>query len=144
MTAKQYLMQIYKLNRHIDSFIAELDRLKTVAEGVSGMSYDSIKVQTSRVSSGNSQTDAVYKIIELESRINAKIDQYVDLRDEAATLIECLPNKNESELLRYRYLYSMKWEDIADKMYVDPRTVYKIHGRALLHLEHLIDFKNLT
>lgn len=132
MTAKQYLMQIYRLNRHIDSLIAEKDRLMRIVEGVSGVSYDKVKVQAARTTSGNAQTDAVYKLVDLEERITDKIDKYVDMREEAARVIDRMPQESERELLRYRYLCSMKWDEIAEKMNVDPRTVYKIHGRALL------------
>lgn len=132
MTAKQYLRQIRTLNRRIDSLIAEKDRVRAIAEGVSGISYDKVKVQAARATSGNTQTDAVYKLVDLEERITDEIDRYVDMRAEAARAIDRLPQGSERELLRYRYLCDMKWEEIAEKMHVDPRTVYKIHGRALL------------
>ena len=81
MTAKQYLRQIRAQNRRIDSLIAEKDRLTAIAEGVSGTSYDDVKVQSARVTPGSRQTDAVCKLIDLEKRITAEIDRYVDMRE---------------------------------------------------------------
>lgn len=131
MTAKQYLRQIRTLNRRIDSLIAEKDRLKQIAEGVSGVSYDRVKVQSARVTPGNRQTDAVYKLIDLEERITAEIDRYVDMREGAAICIDRLPLANERAVLRYRYLCGMKWEDIAEKMNYSLMQLHRIHARAL-------------
>lgn len=131
MTAKKYLRSIRTQNKCIDSLIAEKDRLKQIAEGVSGMSYDDVKVQSARVTAGNRQTDAVYKLIDLEERITAEIDRYVDMREEAAIRIDRLPLANERAVLRYRYLCDMKWEDIAEKMNYSLMQLHRIHARAL-------------
>lgn len=138
MTAKQYLRQIRAQNRRIDSLIAEKDRLKQMAEGVSGMSYDSIKVQSARVTPGSRQTDAVCKLIDLENRITYEIDRYVDMREDAVRTIDMLPQGAERELLRYRYLCGLTWEKIAERMNYEVRQIYRLHGRALQHIEDYI------
>ena len=138
MTAKQYLRQIRAQNRRIDSLIAEKDRLKQIAEGVSGMSYDSIKVQSARVTPGSRQTDAVCKLIDLENRITYEIDRYVDMREDAVRTIDMLPQGAERELLRYRYLCGLTWEKIAERMNYEVRQIYRLHGRALQHIEAYI------
>ncbi len=138
MTAKQYLRQIRTQNRHIDSLIAEKDRLKQMAEGVSGMSYDDVKVQFARVTPGNRQTDAVCKLIDLEKRITAEIDRYVDMREEAERCIDRLSQETERELLRYRYLCGLTWEKIAERMNYEVRQIYRLHGRALQRIEDYI------
>ena len=141
MTAKQYLRQVRTQNKHIDSLIAEKERLTELAEGLTGISYDDVKVQTSRTSPGNRQTDAVYRLVELEERITNEIDRFVDMREEVTKLIDSLTQSTEQDLLRYRYLCGLTWEQVAERMKYDNRTVYKIHGKALLHLEQLVDFK---
>ena len=138
MTAKQYLRQIRAQNRRIDSLIAEKDRLTAIAEGVSGMSYDSIKVQSARVTPGNRQTDAVCKLCDLEERITYEIDRYVDMREDAVRTIDMLPQGAERELLRYRYLCGLTWEKIAERMNYEVRQIYRLHGRALQHIEDYI------
>ena len=138
MTSKQYLRQIQTLNRHIDGLIAEKDRLTAIAEGISGVSYDSIKVQSARVTPGSRQTDAVCKLIDLEERITAEIDRYVDMREDAVRTIDMLPQGAERELLRYRYLCGLTWEKIAERMNYEVRQIYRLHGRALQHIEAYI------
>ena len=141
MTAKQYLRQIRAQNRRIDSLIAEKDRLKQIAEGVSGLSYDRVKVQATRAAPGNRQTDAVYKLIDLEERITAEIDRYVDMRDEAAKYITLMPNDTEQAVLRNYYLSGMKWEQVAELMNYDLRYLFKLHGRALISFSKVMPTK---
>lgn len=138
MTAKQYLRQIRTQNRRINSLIAEKDRLKQIAEGVSGVSYDDVKVQASRVTPGNKQTDAVCKLIDLEKRITAEIDSYVDIREEAEQLISKLKSPVEQDVLRGYYLAGLTWEQVAENMNYDVRHIYRLHGRALRHIEGYI------
>ena len=138
MTAKQYLRQMRAQSRRIDSLIAEKDRLKHIAEGVSGMSYDDVKVQSARVTPGSRQTDAVCKLIDIEERITYEIDRYVDMREDAVRTIDMLPQGAERELLRYRYLCGLTWEKIAERMNYEVRQIYRLHGRALQHIEAYI------
>ena len=135
MTAKQYLRQIRAQNRRIDSLIAEKDRLKQIAEGVSGMSYDDVKVQSARVTPGNRQTDAVCKLIDIEERITAEIDNYVDMREDAERYISQLKSPVERDLLRNYYLMGLTWEQVAELMNYDLRYLFKLHGRALISFE---------
>lgn len=135
MTAKQYLRQIRAQSRRIDSLIAEKDRLKQIAEGVSGVSYDSIKVQSARVTPGNRQTDAVCKLIDLEERITAEIDRYVCMRESAEKRILRIQSKIEQDLLRNYYFTGMTWEQVAELMKYDLRYIFKLHGKALVSFE---------
>lgn len=45
--------------------------------------------------------------------------------------IEQLCNEDEKDILMYRYIKLMKWEDIAVKMELNERQIYRIHLRAL-------------
>lgn len=45
--------------------------------------------------------------------------------------IEHLENEDEKDVLFFRYIKLMGWEDIADKMGKSGRHVTRIHGRAL-------------
>ncbi len=48
-----------------------------------------------------------------------------------------LPREEERELLSLRYLSSMSWPDIAEVLGYSQRQVYRIHHRALMHMEAL-------
>ena len=52
-----------------------------------------------------------------------------------ADRIEALKDQREKEVLTYRYILDMKWEDICIKMDYSWRGIHKLHGRALSNLE---------
>ena len=137
MTTKQFLREVRKADRHINTLIAEKERLREIAEGVSGMTYDEVRVQTSRTLSGNRQTDAVYRLIEIEIQTDDEINSYMDMREEAVRIISMLPNRTEQDILKCYYMSGMTWEKVAEYMNYELRYIFKLHGKALRYLDHL-------
>lgn len=45
--------------------------------------------------------------------------------------IERLDNEDEKDVLTYRYIKLMKWEEICTNMHISWKTVHRLHGRAL-------------
>ena len=132
MTAKEYLHQAYRLDHKINSDIEELQRLREMSTSISSPQLTE-RVQTSR------STDAPFvrclgKIMELEEKINAEIDLFVDLKKEIRSVIEKVENTDEQMVLRYRYMHNMTWEDIGDELHADKSTVRRWHGTALTHV----------
>ena len=129
MTAKQYLKQAYRLNELINNDIAEAAQLRTLSTSISSPNL-------SGMPSSGRKTEApfvncVNKLIDLEAKINAEIDSYVDLKEEVRQKITALEDKNEKLLLQSRYLLFMTWEQIAESMNFTPQWVYELHKRAL-------------
>lgn len=60
-----------------------------------------------------------------------KINKLKNIRDR----IERMSDENEKDVLFYRYIKGMKWEEIAVKMMYTYRNVTKIHGRALKNFQ---------
>lgn len=56
-----------------------------------------------------------------------RIQRFKEIRDR----IERLEDENEKDVLVYRYIIGMKWEDIAVKMNIGYRHVLRMHGKAL-------------
>ena len=75
--------------------------------------------------------DAICKIIDLESEINADIDKLVDLKREIVGVIKSVNNIEYQTLLEKRYLCFMHWEQIAVDMGYELRYIHKLHKRAL-------------
>lgn len=134
MDSKQYLKQIYRLNELIESDVQELDKLRDLASSISSPQISDMPHSASR----NIEAPFVKyvgRIVEMEQKINAEIDRYVDLRTEIRTTINELKNNDEKLLLRYRYILFMTWEEVAEKLNVSMRTVHRIHGSALKNLK---------
>jgi DNA-directed RNA polymerase specialized sigma subunit len=132
--AKQYLKQAYRLNELIESDVQELDRLRDLASSISSSQFSDMPHSASR------NTEAPFvkyvgRIIEMEQKIKSEIDRYVDLQNEIRETINKLKNNDEKLLLRYKYIFFMTWEEVAEKMNVSMRTVHRIHGNALNNLQ---------
>lgn len=76
----------------------------------------------------------VEKIIEIEEKLDHEIDALVDLRNRIEAAVEKLEDGRLRDVMRYRYIDGMKWEQIAAIMRLDYRWVLRLHGRALCKL----------
>lgn len=132
MTTKEYLQQAYRLDQKINSDIAEVNALRGMAASVSSQQL-SDRVQTSRRGEAP-YVRSLEKIMEMEDKINAEIDLLVDLKDEIRSIITTVANTDERMVLRYRYVHNYTWEQIANELHVDARTVRRWHGNALRHV----------
>lgn len=132
MTPKEYLHQAYRLDHRINSDIEELNRLREMSVSISSPQLTE-RVQTSR-STEAPFVRSIYRIMELEEKINAEIDLYVELKSEIRGVIEKIDNPDEQMVLRYRYIHNMTWEQIGDELHADRTTVYRWHNMALRHV----------
>lgn len=132
MKVKEYLHQAYRLDKRIESDIEEMECLREMATSVSSPSWDE-KVQTSR------STDAKFvrcleRIIDLERKINAEVDNLVALKEQIRCVINEVADTDERMVLRYRYVHNFTWEQIGDELNADRTTVYRWHNAALNHV----------
>lgn len=135
MKAKEYLLQIRKLDRLIDNKLAEVDHWKSVAFGT-GTWSEGERVQ----SSGNKQkmASAVERYIDIQAEITADIDRLIDLKQEVIKTIEVLPEK-EYDVLHKFYVQGMTFDDIADFHERSYSWATSVHGRALASLQRVLD-----
>lgn len=76
----------------------------------------------------------VEKIIEIEEKLDHEIDALVDLRNRIETAVEKLEDGRLRDVMRYRYIDGMKWEQIAVEMHYSYMQVCRLHGKALLEI----------
>lgn len=62
------------------------------------------------------------------------------LFQKAKEIIEKLEDENERNVLEMRYLYAMEYDDIADAMNYQIKSIYRFHRKALLHCAVYVDF----
>lgn len=76
----------------------------------------------------------------------AKYDEYVtslirkrqaaqSVMIEVSSAIEALEIEEEKQVLLYRYIYLMRWDEIAEAMHIALRTAFYWHGQALAHFK---------
>ena len=80
-------------------------------------------------------TNTMSKIIELEEKINADIDELVDLKRDAMNCIEKLNNDVEKLVLYKRYFNNKSFEQISVEMGYSWRHIHRIHGNALKNFD---------
>ena len=128
MTAKEYLSQARYLDMRINSKLDQIESLHELAtrctSTISGMPHNPNR-------GGSPMADAICKIIDLESEINADIDKLVDLKREIVGVIKGIDNVELQTLLEKRYLCFMQWEQIAVDMCYSIQHVYRLHAEAL-------------
>lgn len=129
MTAKEFLMQAYRLNELIDSDVEQLEHLRDLASRISSPSFGE-RVQTTR------NTDPPFvkylcDIIEMEQKIHRELCELVVLKKRISEALEKVSDRDERLLLTYRYLNNNTWEEISSRLNISNRTVHRIHASAL-------------
>jgi DNA-directed RNA polymerase specialized sigma subunit len=135
MNAKEYLSQAIWLDQMIDSKLEQLATLKSLAMKVTS-SFTKEKICGGNIEKSKMESTMV-KVIDLENEINADIDRLVDLKKDIQDTINMMDDINQQLLLELRYLSGKGWDEIAASMGYDPRTVYRIHGKALKEFERM-------
>lgn len=123
---KEYLLGFQKISRQLarmENELAEIRLNKYCPSCISdGMPH------ASRCSDLSSY---MAKVDELEKKILKKRYNRLQKQQEIRNRIERMEDENEKDVLTYRYLRGMKWEDIAVKMNIGYRHILRIHGKAL-------------
>lgn len=131
MTAKEYLRQIYCIDRKVKRIQERRDDLRAEMYAISSPSgkLGTDKVQTSL--SGDSMLRLIAKVEDTESDLVAEMDRLLDLKEKISRQIEALDDERYKTLLLKRYVMLKSWEQIAVEMGYRIKWVYDLHGRAL-------------
>ena len=146
--AKEFLLQVEKLDKLIENKLIEKEQWKAIAMGVtSGGESVLVKVNGKTElqnmekvqSSGNPQkmSDAIIKYIEIDAEIDRCIDFYVDTRKDVIEVIEKLPAQ-EYDLLHKVYIQHIELVEVADIYKTTYSNVTTIHGRALKKVQNIL------
>lgn len=136
--AKEYLLQLRKIDRLIENKIAESDYWRSVALGTSSFS-DGDRVQSS--GSKQKMADAVCRYMTIEKEIDAEIDRLVDTKQEVIKTIEQL-RTDEYDILHKAYVQFKDFGVIAIEMDRSRSWVTSVHGRALANVQKILDERN--
>ena len=132
MTAREYLNQAYRLEQRMALDRERLEDLRTLSSSVGSPGLEPRR-------NANCPTEAsfvniVHRIVDQEEKVARELKLLVKLKIEIQEVIDRLPDTDERLVLTYRYLKSMSWSQIADRLYVNERTVRRWHGNGLSHI----------
>ena len=133
LAAKKYLMQIQRLDREVDHHLLEIARLRALAAGV-GSTANSERVQ---VSPTNKLESMIMKIVEAEEETDRMIDELFDKKKFIAKQIDCLPDSECADLLKFYFIDGVKFDDMPDVMKFSQRKVFYVYKKALIEFYDL-------
>jgi Protein of unknown function (DUF1492). len=136
MRATEYLEQIRRLDRQIDSKLAILSSLEASATKTTSTMEGEVVSHTRNV---HALQDTIAKIMDLRNEIDADTDALVDLRDEAQRIIRSIDDASCQTALALHYIWLKPWDDVAAALSYNLRSIYKVRDRAIARLDELID-----
>ena len=127
MTAKEFLRRARDVDRRVDEAQERVDRLRAKLEAgrlsrVTGMPRGG----------GADWTETADRLIELERVVNARTREWVRWKLDAIDAIRSVGEPRLAEVLELYYIDGLTWEQVAQRMGLDQRWVYRLHGRALM------------
>ena len=126
MTAKEFLRRARSVDRRVDEAQERVQRLR-------------VRLESGRMSSvtgmprggGSDWTETADRLIELEQVVNQRTRELVRWKLAAIDAIRGVEEPREAEVLELYYIDALTWEQVAHRMALDLRWVYRLHGRAL-------------
>lgn len=138
MNAREYLGQAYWLDKQIDIKLEEIDRMHMLATKCS----QSFSLVPPSGSHDNHRLESILvKICDYQHEVDGDIDRMIAMKKEIEAVIELVPQQSFRSLLKMRYVHFMTWEMIAVQMNLSIRSVYRVHGKALVEVAKIIDKK---
>ena len=128
MTAKEYLSQAFKIDKKIDSMMEQSVKLRSMATKTTTVLSD---MPGSATKNPHKLSDVVVKLVEQEEEIDREIDRLVSLRAEIYGVIQAVEDMDERLVLEMRYMGYHTVTEIARRMEVGERQIYRIHERGL-------------
>lgn len=134
MSAKEFLNKIRYIDMMINCKLEQVAELRSMLLP-GAIRYDNERVQSSHTS--DQFTDTMAKVIELEEKINADIDELVELKSLAREKIERMENEVEKVILYKRYFNNESFENIAVECGYSWRHIHRLHSEALKNFDKL-------
>ncbi|MBR1886478.1 MAG: DUF1492 domain-containing protein [Schwartzia sp.] len=128
MNAKEYLRQAWNIDQRIKDKMEQLKRLKEMSTNVTSVISDMPRRATPNP---QKMEDAVLRLAEMESEIDADISSLVNLKIEIMQTIWQVEDANCRTLLEMRYISFKSWEEIAAAMGITVRWLHRLHAKAL-------------
>lgn len=127
---KKYLKSAWYWQNKKDFLLEKIKRLRSQAEKMT-TSFQDVPV----IGGFDDHRQAVIvEIIDTQHQYERAVHECKKRLAELRYFISLLEDYQEMLVLEMRYLHYENWQDIAYKLNYSEQMIYKIHGRALLHL----------
>ena len=130
---KEELTEIIIADKKIRAKKETAAALYELATSVPGIDTTTLKVQTS----SRSENKIINKYLDLERELKKDIAAVLEKKKKIYKDLQILCGL-EKEIMQLRYIGGLSWDEIADKVNISSRHVYRIHDKALEKLKHVI------
>lgn len=135
--AQEFLERVEKISALIENKLIELRQWKDVALNITA-SIGGERVQSSSKTTSKME-DAVVKCIMVEDEIASAVERMISEKKKVVRVIEMLSSPTEYRVLHMRYIQYISLADIADTLNKEYTWVTTTHGRALKHVQEILD-----
>lgn len=140
MRAKEYLEQVEKIDRMIYNKQAELEQWMAIATSSTAPMDGTDRVQTS--TNQQKMAEAVNRYVDIQREIDTDIGKMMQIKSEVIRTIEQLPTL-EYDVLHKIYIQYRGFKEISGDYNKAYSWVTTIHGRALKHLQEILDGRKI-
>lgn len=135
-SAKEYLMQVYKIDQQINNKLEQVARMRELAQRVTATFENDPVTHTRNV---NVMADSVMRIWEAEQALDHEVDKLVNLKAEVQLFVARITDVDCQLLLEKRYLCMYDWTRISKQLCIGRSSVYALHSRALDMADALLE-----
>lgn len=134
--AQVFLERVEMLDAVVENKLIEQRQWKDLALNITAnMGGDRVQSTASK----SKMADAIEKCILMEDEIADAVDKLIEEKQSIVNTIEKLYSPMEYKILHMRYIQHISLKDIADKLNRDYSWVTTTHGRALKHIQNILD-----
>lgn len=141
MTAKEHLQQYAILEEKRKQLAFEIIEVR---EGMAGVGSPALSDRVQTSPSGDQMGNRVAKLISMEERLQALIDEKLAMGEKIITEIHNVDNAAYIKILYKRYIEFKKLKEIADEMDYSLDRVKHMHGYALQEFAYANHLKDDT
>ena len=129
---KEYLMNYKKVYKKIESLKEQLDSLREVEQSIRSQQLSDMPKGGNR---HQDLSDLMVKLEDLQTQIADAITESCRIKLEIEEALWKLEDAEEARVLRFRYIYFAKWEEISKTMSYSRKQIQRIHQKAIQNLK---------
>ena len=135
--AQIFLERVEIIDTTIENKLIEQRQWRELAENITA-NMDGERVQTSKTTT-STMANAVLNCVVMEDEIAEAVEKLIAEKKKVTQTIEKLYSPTEYRILHMRYIQYISLADIADRLDREYTWVTTTHGRALKHLQNILD-----
>ena len=131
-TAKQYLNRVRRIDKEIAALLRLVQSTRESLETIT-QDYNSDGAQSTK------NPHKFDRLVELESLVDAKIDEQIAMKSEILQTIMKLSDRRQRLVLMEYYVEMKTWEQVAVDLNYSYMHITRIHGYALKEVQKVLE-----